>query len=96
MRLAYFADAADRYFRTARAFSRIPGGRNPGRRYPPGPVRLCLVFRRNTRNVIVQKNTKASLAANAAGYEDPARFGREFRRCCGQNPAEMKREVTVA
>jgi transcriptional regulator GlxA family with amidase domain len=46
--------------------------------------------------VIVQKNTKTCLAANAAGYEDPTRLGREFRRRCRLNPAEMMREVTVA
>ena len=44
------------------------------------------------RDLIVQKNMKAYLAADAVGYESPSQFSREFKRHFGQSPAEIMRE----
>lgn len=45
------------------------------------------------RELIVQQNMKAYLAADAVGYESPSQFSREFKRHFGQNPAEVIREM---
>lgn len=45
------------------------------------------------RDLIVQQNMKAYLAADAVGYESPSQFSREFKRHFGQNPAEVIREM---
>lgn len=45
------------------------------------------------RDLIVQQNMKAYLAADAVGYESPSQFSREFKRHFGQSPAEFKRET---
>jgi len=48
------------------------------------------------RDLIVQENIKAYLAADQVGYESPSQFSREFKRYFGQSPAEMMREQRVA
>lgn len=48
------------------------------------------------RNLMVQENMKAYLAANKVGYESSSQFSREFKRHFGQSPAEMIRELRVA
>jgi AraC-like DNA-binding protein len=48
------------------------------------------------RDLIVQKNMKAYLAADAVGYESPSQFSREFKRHYGLSPAEMMRELKSA
>jgi AraC-like DNA-binding protein len=45
------------------------------------------------KDLIVQKNMKAYLAADAVGYESPSQFSREFKRHFGQSPAEVIREI---
>jgi len=45
------------------------------------------------RDLMVQKNMKAYLAADAVGYESPSQFSREFKRHFGQSPAEVMREI---
>jgi len=48
------------------------------------------------RDLIVQKNMKAYLAADAVGYESPSQFSREFKRHFGLSPAEVMREIRSA
>ncbi|HPA69691.1 MAG TPA: AraC family transcriptional regulator [Bacteroidales bacterium] len=48
------------------------------------------------RDLIVQENIKAYIAADQVGYESPSQFSREFKRYFGQSPAEMMREQRVA
>jgi AraC-like DNA-binding protein len=48
------------------------------------------------RDLIVQQNMKAYLAANEVGYESPSQFSREFKRHFGQSPAEVMREMRLA
>lgn len=48
------------------------------------------------RDLIVQQNMKAYLAADAVGYESPSQFSREFKRHFGQSPADFKREICRA
>nr|WP_083465741.1 helix-turn-helix domain-containing protein [Salidesulfovibrio brasiliensis] len=48
------------------------------------------------QDLIIQKNTKAYLAADAVGYERPSQFSREFKRHFGQNPAEVMRDIRSA
>jgi transcriptional regulator GlxA family with amidase domain len=45
------------------------------------------------KNLIVQDNVKAYIAADKVGYESSSQFSREFRRYFGQSPAEMMREL---
>ncbi|QGY40262.1 helix-turn-helix domain-containing protein [Pseudodesulfovibrio cashew] len=45
------------------------------------------------KDLIVQENMKAYLAADAVGYESPSQFSREFKRHFGQSPAEIMREM---
>lgn len=48
------------------------------------------------KDLIVQENMKAYLAADAVGYESPSQFSREFKRHFGQSPAEIIREMRSA
>ena len=48
------------------------------------------------RDLIVQENIKAYIAADQVGYESPSQFSREYKRYFGQSPAEMMREQRVA
>lgn len=48
------------------------------------------------RDLIVQQNMKAYLAADAVGYESTSQFSREFKRHFGQSPAELMREMRSA
>jgi AraC-like DNA-binding protein len=48
------------------------------------------------RYLIVPENIKAYIAVDKVGYESPSRFSQEFKRCFGQRPAEMMRELRVA
>ncbi len=48
------------------------------------------------RDLIIQENIKAYIAADQVGYESPSQFSREFKRYFGQSPAEMMREQRVA
>ncbi|MCE5280643.1 MAG: AraC family transcriptional regulator [Deltaproteobacteria bacterium] len=45
------------------------------------------------RDLMVQENLKAYIAADKVGYESPSQFSREFKRYFGQSPAEMIREL---
>jgi AraC-like DNA-binding protein len=45
------------------------------------------------RDLIVQENMKAYIAADRVGYESSSQFSREFKRYFGQSPAEMIREM---
>lgn len=48
------------------------------------------------RDLMVQENMKACIAADKVGYESASQFSREFKRYFGQSPAEMIRESRVA
>jgi transcriptional regulator GlxA family with amidase domain len=48
------------------------------------------------KDLIVQRNMKAYLAADAVGYESPSQFSREFKRHFGQSPAEIMRDMRSA
>jgi len=48
------------------------------------------------RDLIVQGNMKAYIAADQVGYESSSQFSREFKRYFGQSPAEMMRELRAA
>ena len=45
------------------------------------------------RDLMVQENMKAYIAADQVGYESSSQFSREFKRYFGQSPAEMIREM---
>jgi transcriptional regulator GlxA family with amidase domain len=45
------------------------------------------------RDLMLQENLKAYIAADKVGYESSSQFSREFKRFFGQSPAEMIREV---
>lgn len=45
------------------------------------------------RDLIVQQNMKAYLAADAVGYESPSQFSREFKRYFGLSPTDVVREI---
>lgn len=45
------------------------------------------------RNLMVQENMKAYIAADRVGYESSSQFSREFKRYFGQSPAELTREL---
>jgi len=45
------------------------------------------------KDLIVQKNMNANIAADEVGYESPSQFSREFKRYFGQSPAEVKKEI---
>ena len=40
--------------------------------------------------------SKACIAADKAGYESFSQFSREFKRCFGQGPADMMRQLRTA
>jgi AraC-like DNA-binding protein len=48
------------------------------------------------RDLMVQENMKAYIAADQVGYESSSQFSREFKRYFGQSPAEMMRNLSVA
>ncbi|BBO69923.1 AraC family transcriptional regulator [Desulfosarcina alkanivorans] len=48
------------------------------------------------RDLMIQENLKAYIAAEKVGYESPSQFSREFKRYFGQSPAEMVREMRAA
>ena len=48
------------------------------------------------RDLMVQQQMKAYLAADEVGYESPSQFSREFKRYFGQSPAEMMREMRMS
>lgn len=48
------------------------------------------------RDLMVQENMKAYIAADQVGYESSSQFSREFKRYFGQSPAEMMRELRAA
>jgi AraC-like DNA-binding protein len=48
------------------------------------------------RDLMVQENMKAYIAADHVGYESSSQFSREFKRYFGQSPAEMVRELRAA
>jgi len=48
------------------------------------------------KNLMVQENMKAYIAADKVGYESSSQFSREFKRYFGQSPAEMVRELRAA
>ena len=48
------------------------------------------------RDLMVQENLKAYIAADKVGYESSSQFSREFKRYFGQSPADMMRELRVA
>ena len=48
------------------------------------------------RDLMVNENMKAYLAADQVGYESTSQFSREFKRYFGQSPAEMMRELRAA
>jgi AraC-like DNA-binding protein len=45
------------------------------------------------RDLIVQENMKAYIAADQVGYESSSQFSREFKRYFGQSPVEIMREL---
>jgi len=48
------------------------------------------------RDLMMQENMKAYLAADKVGYESSSQFSREFKRHFGQSPAELMRELRTA
>jgi AraC-like DNA-binding protein len=48
------------------------------------------------RDLMVQKNMKAYMAADHVGYESSSQFSHEFKRYFGQSPAEMTRQLGPA
>ncbi len=48
------------------------------------------------KDLMLQENLKAYLAAERVGYESSSQFSREFKRHFGQSPAEMMRELHAA
>jgi AraC-like DNA-binding protein len=45
------------------------------------------------KDLMIQENLKAYIAADKVGYESSSQFSREFKRYFGQSPAEMMREL---
>ncbi len=48
------------------------------------------------KDLMLQENMKAYIAADKVGYESSSQFSREFKRYFGQSPAEMMRELRVS
>jgi len=44
------------------------------------------------RNLIMQRNERICIAANAVGYESPSQFSREFKRYFGKAPSSVGRQ----
>ncbi|BDQ32668.1 helix-turn-helix domain-containing protein [Pseudodesulfovibrio portus] len=62
--------------------------------FPDSPLQYLKKIRlARARDLMVQENMKAYLAADAVGYESPSQFSREFKRHFGQSPAEIMREI---
>ncbi|MGE4470684.1 MAG: AraC family transcriptional regulator N-terminal domain-containing protein [Desulfovibrio sp.] len=58
------------------------------------PLQYLKKIRLNkARDLIVQRQMKAYLAADQVGYESPSQFSREFKRYFGQSPTEIIRET---
>ncbi len=58
------------------------------------PMQYLKKIRLNrARDLMVQENMKAYIAADRVGYESSSQFSREFKRYFGQTPAEMVREM---
>jgi AraC-like DNA-binding protein len=45
------------------------------------------------RDLLLQEQTKAYVAAEKVGYESQSQFSREFKRYFGQGPADLVREI---
>lgn len=45
------------------------------------------------RDLLLQEQTKAYIAAEQVGYESQSQFSREFKRYFGQGPADLIREI---
>ena len=48
------------------------------------------------RDLILQAEMKAYMAADRVGYESASQFSREFKRYFGKTPAEVRREARAA
>jgi AraC-like DNA-binding protein len=48
------------------------------------------------KELMIQENLKAYIAADKVGYESSSQFSREFKRYFGQSPAEMMRELRIS
>lgn len=48
------------------------------------------------KDLMVQENIKAYIAADTVGYESSTQFSREFKRYFGQSPADMIRELRAS
>ena len=48
------------------------------------------------RELLMEKDMKAYIAADRVGYESPSQFSREFKRYFGQSPADLLRESKAA
>jgi len=48
------------------------------------------------RDLMVQDNMKACIAADRVEYESSSQFSREFKRYFGQSPAEMLKDLRAA
>lgn len=48
------------------------------------------------RDLMMQENLKAYIAADKVGYESSSQFSREFKRYFGQSPAEMVKALRAA
>jgi AraC-like DNA-binding protein len=61
------------------------------------PMQYLKKIRLNkARDLMMQENLKAYMAADHVGYESSSQFNREFKRYFGQTPAEMVRELRAA
>jgi AraC-like DNA-binding protein len=61
------------------------------------PMQYLKKFRlTKAKDLMVQENMKAYIAADKVGYESSSQFSREFKRYFGQTPAEMIRELRAA
>lgn len=58
------------------------------------PMQYLKKIRLNkARDILLQEQTKAYIAAEQVGYESQSQFSREFKRYFGQGPAELIREM---
>ena len=56
----------------------------------PKKVRLA-----KAKDLMVQENMKAYIAAEKVGYESSSKFSREFKRYFWQSPAEILRSACL-
>jgi len=47
------------------------------------------------RDLMVQEDMKAYIAADKVGYESASQFSREFKRYFGLNPVDINREMLI-